>query len=52
MGGNRNCDNMEIYAGSPSYLITAGGEPGGYAVDPYVADIAFAIRTGSNWVWR
>ncbi|MGI8702536.1 MAG: hypothetical protein ACR2JU_15290 [Nocardioidaceae bacterium] len=37
MGGNRNCDNMEIYAGSPSYLITAGGSPSGYAVDPDVA---------------
>ncbi len=27
VGGGRNCDNREIYAGSPSYLITAGGEP-------------------------
>jgi hypothetical protein len=26
-GGQRNCDNMEIYAGSPSYLISAGGRP-------------------------
>ncbi len=26
-GKQRNCDNMEIYAGSPSYLITAGGKP-------------------------
>jgi hypothetical protein len=26
-GQQRNCDNMEIYAGSPSYLITAGGKP-------------------------
>ncbi|GAC1653976.1 MAG: hypothetical protein NVS4B3_17520 [Gemmatimonadaceae bacterium] len=34
MGGNHNCDNMEIYAGSPSYLITAGGSPAGYAIDP------------------
>jgi hypothetical protein len=33
--GNRNCDNMEIYASSPSYLITAGGAPAGYAIDPY-----------------
>ena len=31
-----NCDNHEIYAGSPSYLITAGGSPATYAVDPYV----------------
>lgn len=32
--GSRNCDNMEIYASSPSYLITAGGAPATYAVDP------------------
>jgi hypothetical protein len=30
----RNADNMEIYAGSPSYLITAGGTQGPYAIDP------------------
>jgi hypothetical protein len=30
----RNADNMEIYAGSPSYLITAGGCPGPWAIDP------------------
>jgi hypothetical protein len=30
----RNCDNMEIYASSPSYLITAGGSPADYAIDP------------------
>lgn len=30
----RNADNMEIYAGSPSYLITAGGAPAIYAIDP------------------
>ena len=30
----QNCDNMEIYAGSPSYLITAGGAPAGWAIDP------------------
>jgi hypothetical protein len=35
VGGHRNCDNMEIYAGSPSYLITAGGAPASYAIDPY-----------------
>jgi hypothetical protein len=34
VGGNRNCDNMEIYASSPSYLITAGGQPALWAVDP------------------
>jgi hypothetical protein len=26
-GNQRNCENMEIYAGSPSYLISAGGRP-------------------------
>ena len=26
-GQQRNCDNLEIYAGSPSYLISAGGRP-------------------------
>jgi hypothetical protein len=31
-GGQRNCDNMEIYAASPSYLITAGGEPATYSI--------------------
>jgi hypothetical protein len=34
----RNCDNHEIYAGSPSYLITAGGSPADYAIDPDLAD--------------
>jgi len=33
-GCGRNVDNMEIYASSPSYLITAGGAPATYAVDP------------------
>jgi hypothetical protein len=37
VGGNRNCDNMEIYAASPSYLITAGGSPATYAIDPRFA---------------
>ncbi len=32
--GNRNADNMEIFAGSPSYLITAGGGPALYALNP------------------
>lgn len=36
VGGHRNCDNMEIYAGSPSYLITAGGAPALWAIDPSV----------------
>jgi hypothetical protein len=30
----RNCDNHEVYAGSPSYLITAGGSPADFAIDP------------------
>ena len=30
----RNADNMEIYCGSPSYLITAGGAPSSFAIDP------------------
>ncbi|MBI3868647.1 MAG: hypothetical protein HY299_08970 [Verrucomicrobia bacterium] len=32
--GSRNCDNVEIYAGSPSYLISAGGRPATFAIDP------------------
>jgi hypothetical protein len=40
-GGNRNADNMEIYAGSPSYLIVAGGAPSDYAIDPHVLGIVF-----------
>jgi len=35
-GQQRNCDNMEIYAGSPSYLITAGGEPADYVIPGYL----------------
>jgi hypothetical protein len=31
----RNVDNWEIFASSPSYLITAGGEPGAHAINPY-----------------
>src|SRR5262249_7152212 len=31
-GQQRNCENMEIYASSPSYLITAGGRPCTYAI--------------------
>jgi hypothetical protein len=36
-----NADNMEIYAGSPSYLITAGGKPADYAINPRVGGIVF-----------
>jgi hypothetical protein len=32
----RNADNHEIYAGSPSYLISAGGSPAFYAIDPLI----------------
>lgn len=32
--GNRNANTMEVYAGSPSYLITAGSEAATYAIDP------------------
>jgi hypothetical protein len=39
VGGNRNCDNMEIFAGSPSYLITAGGQPALWAIDPGIAAV-------------
>lgn len=38
-GGNRNVDHMEINAGSPSYLITAGGEPAPWAIDPHFGGI-------------
>jgi hypothetical protein len=31
-GQQRNCDNMEIYASSPSYLITAGGRPARWVI--------------------
>ena len=37
VGYDHNADNKEIYAGSPSYLITAGGEPATYALDPHIA---------------
>jgi hypothetical protein len=36
-GGHRNADNMEIYASSPSYLITAGGAAATWAIDPKFA---------------
>ena len=31
----RNATNTEMFAGSPSYLITAGGSPARHAIDPY-----------------
>ena len=44
VGGHRNADNMEINAGSPSYLITAGGAPATYAIDPH--DPVFNLPRG------
>jgi hypothetical protein len=35
----QNADNVEIYAGSPSYLITAGGSPAGEAINTGLASI-------------
>ena len=32
-GQQRNCDNMEIYASSSSYLITAGGRPARWVIE-------------------
>jgi hypothetical protein len=34
-GQQRNCDNMEIYASSASYLITAGGQPATWVIPYY-----------------
>ena len=31
-GDQRNCENMEIYSGSPSYLISAGGKPATWVI--------------------
>lgn len=39
VASGRNCDNMEIYASSPSYLITAGGSPAPWAVFPHIAEV-------------
>ncbi|PYP78820.1 MAG: hypothetical protein DMD35_10015 [Gemmatimonadetes bacterium] len=44
-GGHRNVDNMEIYAGSPSYLITAGGSAATYAIDPHFAGIVMGDQS-------
>lgn len=45
-GGNRNADNMELYAGSPSYLISAGGEAGDYAIDPRLSPASIGLILG------
>lgn len=36
----QNADNVEVYAGSPSYLITAGGGLAGWAINPGLAAIS------------
>jgi len=41
-GDQRNCDNMEIYFSSPSYLITAGGEPANHAIP----GVTFIVELG------
>jgi hypothetical protein len=43
-GGNRNCDSHEFSAGSPSYLITAGGTPCDYAIDPRFAGMMLGVK--------
>jgi hypothetical protein len=35
-GQQRNCENKEIYGGSPSYLITAGGKPATYVIPGFL----------------
>ncbi len=35
-GQQRNCENKEIYAGSPSYLISAGGKPATYVIPGFL----------------
>ena len=45
VGGNRNADNMEVYAGSPSYLITAGGAPATWAIDPKFAGFVMGSQS-------
>jgi hypothetical protein len=38
-GQQRNCENREIYAGSPSYLISAGGAPATYVIPGKVVGV-------------
>jgi hypothetical protein len=40
----QNCDNWEVYAGSPSYLISAGGEFASWAIDPGPVSVSSTIR--------
>jgi hypothetical protein len=46
VAGGRNADNSEVFASSPSYLISAGGSPADYAIDPRVA--GFVVAAGKN----
>lgn len=34
-----NCENLEMYAGSASFLISAGGSPATYAINPQLFDV-------------
>ncbi|WP_154671475.1 hypothetical protein [Paraburkholderia mimosarum] len=47
-GGQRNCDNMEIYSGSPSYLITAGGRPADYVIEGFYGGVA-GLQAGGGY---
>lgn len=44
----RNCDNHEITAGSPSYLITAGGAFATWAIDPGPVSLSAKLRKKSD----
>jgi hypothetical protein len=50
--GSRNCDNYELYASSPSYLITAGGQPAKYALDPYFSGFRSTAINRKAWPCR
>jgi hypothetical protein len=41
----RDANNSELFAGSPSYLITAGGATAGFAIDPY---FVFYLPSGQD----
>jgi hypothetical protein len=49
-GGHRNADVTEINAASPSYLITAGGEPSDFAIDPRVFGFMLTDQTQQRGV--
>lgn len=40
----RNCDNQEIYASSPSYLLSAGGSFATWAIDPGPVSLSAKLR--------